>query len=312
MIGEGEAGGAPAGGESSDGGGAASEGDNQTPDTGGATDTDTGGEGAQGGEGTTPEFSVPEEYAENKWANDIKSQDDLWKQLANSQELIGKKQITPIDYETASEEDVAKYHSSIVPESPDAYKFSDDADQEFSKALIPGLQKAGIHPAQLAIIEPILNEVASDLVGKQYAVDRSEEGYFELTEKAFGENHKEVVAQIENTYKEHLSDETKAFLDNASNAERFAFDQTVKAIMDAKDAEIAKIKEEYGVEETGAQGEGEAATQKTSVEDEISKKREEIKELEAKVGNKDWNAITKAKNELQELYKKKVKLQKGK
>lgn len=256
------------------------------------------------------EYAIPEEYKDSKWTEGIKSEEDLWKKLANSQKLIGEKTIKPIDYDTASAEQIAEHHKSLVPEDAGAYKFGEEADPEFSKAIVPALQEAGIHPAQLKTLEPAINKIASDLVGKQHETDRSEDGYFELTEKAFGENHKEVIVQLENSYKEHLSDETKQFLDNASNKERVAFDQTVKSIIDAKDAQIKKILEEHGVEETGAQSEGEPATQKVDIDTEIEEKRAEIDKLNNKTGYKDWTAIDKAKAELKVLYGKKVKLQK--
>ena len=213
-------------------------------------------------------------------------------------------------YAASTPEDVTAYHKSLVPEDATAYTFMEDADPEFSKAIIPALQESGIHPAQLKTLEPAINKIASELVGAQHAADRSEDGYFELTQKAFGENHKDIVAQLEAAYKEHVSDDTKAFLDNASNTDRVAFDQTVKSIIDAKDAEIAAIRKEYGAEETGAQGEGEPATQRVSIDDQIKAKREEIITLEGKAGQKDWNAVGKAKDDLKALYSKKVKLNK--
>ena len=172
------------------------------------------------------------------------------------------------------------------------------------------MQESGIHPAQLKTLEPAINKIASDLISAQHASDRSEEGYFELTEKAFGENHKEVVVKLEEAYTAHLTDDAKKFLDNATNSERVAFDQTVKAIMDAKDAEIAQLKKEYGAEETGAQAGGDPATQKVSIDDEIAAKRKELNDLNAKSGQKDWAAINKAKEDLKGLYDKKVKLRK--
>ena len=174
--------------------------------------------------------------------------------------------------------------------------------------IAPALQEAGIHPEQLKILEPALNKLASEIVGERHASDRSEDGYFKLTEEAFGEGHKDTVVKLESFYKENLSDDTKAFLDNATNSERVAFDQTVNSVIEAKDAEIAKLMKEYGVEETGAQGDGEPATQKVNIDDEISEKRKAINDMNSKAGQKDWDGINKAKVELKQLYDKKVKL----
>ena len=276
---------------------------NNTPDAAAQSANEVSQEAGSG----QSEFELPEDYKEKSWANKIKTQEDLYKQIDNLTELVGKKTISPIDYNTASEEDISAYHKSIVPEEVDAYKFQEDADPEFSKAIVPALQEAGIHPAQLKSLEPAINKIASELVGKQYEADRSEDGYFELTKEAFGDDHKNVVASLEAIYKEHVPEAAKSFLDNATNQERAYIDQTLKSIIDAKDAEIAKIKKDYGVSETGAQSEGDPATQRVNIDDLISEKRKEINELSSKSGQKNWDAIKKAKDDLKALYDKKVK-----
>lgn len=259
---------------------------------------------------TASEYQIPEAYRESKWAEGIKSEEDVWKKLANSQELIGKKTIQPIDYENASPEDIDAYHASIVPQDIEAYKFGEEADPEFSKAIVPALQKAGIHPAQLAVLEPLINKAASDLVGEQHAKDRSEDGYFELAKEAFGDNYKDAVAEIELAYRDNLNDDMKQFLDNATNKDRVIFDSMAKSIIDAKNAEIEKIRKEYGAEETGAQAEGgDIASGKVDIDDQINEKREELDKLNSQVGAQNWQEINKVKADIRKLYDIKAKRQ---
>ena len=69
---------------------------------------------SEGGESS--DFALPDEYKESKWAQKVKSQDDLFKLIENQDALIGKKTIKPIDYETATPEQITEYHKSLAPE----------------------------------------------------------------------------------------------------------------------------------------------------------------------------------------------------
>ena len=256
---------------------------------------------------TSSDFSIPEEYAENSWAEGLASNEDVWKKLANSQELIGKKTITPIDYETSSAEDIAEYHKSIVPEDVGAYQFSEDSDADFTSKIAPKMQELGIHPWQAKELEGFVNEVAAEMVGAQHDADRSEDGYLNMTKDKWGEDHESVINDLETTYKDTAPDDVQDFLDNTDNKTRFQIDQIVKAVIDEKNAEIAKIKEEYGVEETGIQADGgEKGSATETIEDQYNAKMKEVHELD-RAPKKDFAAINKAKAELQELAKKRTK-----
>ena len=69
--------------------------------------------------GEPPAFAVPERYAETKWANNLKSNDDLWDQFAGAQSMIGKKVIPASD---APDEEWKDYFDNIRPENADAYE----------------------------------------------------------------------------------------------------------------------------------------------------------------------------------------------
>lgn len=130
----GEGGGA--GGGSSDGGQAA----------GGSVDTGAGGDAGgsrsalldAGSSTSDGSFSVPDDYREAKWAQNIKSPEDMWKQMGDMQGLIGKKFAPPAA--DASDEDKAAFYDQIRPESADKYELSLPDGAEFD---LPDDLKAG-------------------------------------------------------------------------------------------------------------------------------------------------------------------------
>lgn len=100
-------------------------------------------------------FEIPGEYRESRWAQSIKSVDDLWKKHANAQSLIGKKAIgTP--GEDASQEDWDKFYSSLNrPEKAEDYEFQRDyvpddieVDEEMDNAFKQIAHKAGLTSKQ--------------------------------------------------------------------------------------------------------------------------------------------------------------------
>lgn len=76
-------------------------------DTGAMIGTDT----SDGGEQT---FSVPEAFADKPWAQNIKSNDDMFTQMENLQGLIGKKSIPGSD---ATDEQLQEFYAQLTPES---------------------------------------------------------------------------------------------------------------------------------------------------------------------------------------------------
>lgn len=68
-------------------------------------------------------FAPPEQYASAGWAQNIKSSDDLWNQMANAQALIGKRP-AGIPAEGASEDEWNKFYQAAGrPETYDKYTF---------------------------------------------------------------------------------------------------------------------------------------------------------------------------------------------
>ncbi len=92
-------------------------------------------------EGETPDFVVPEAFTDKPWAQNIKSNDDMFSQMDNLQGLIGKKSIPGSD---ATDEQLQEFYAQLTPESyeltlPEGVKAEinqedQDAYKEFFKA----------------------------------------------------------------------------------------------------------------------------------------------------------------------------------
>lgn len=111
---------------------------------------------ANGVEDAPEGYKVPEEFADRKWAENIKSEEDLLNQFDNLQKLVGKKGVPEND---APDEAWDEYFSQLRPETPDAYELAlpealegveiNEEEQAKYKEL---LHKAGISPKQAQIL----------------------------------------------------------------------------------------------------------------------------------------------------------------
>jgi hypothetical protein len=233
----------------------------ETTDTAPATTADTAPldaattQGTTTADVTTPEnkatatpaddaFVLPEDHKNKSWASKIKTQDDVYKQLDNLSALVGKKEVLPIDYATATPEQIEKYHATLRPESADAYEFGEGAEPEFKAAVGDLFLKNGISAYQGSQIIKQVTELSAKMVEAQQAANVSADGYLELMGKSFGAQAKQVVAQVEQGYKAFATPEDKAILDGINNNVRVALDRTVFNIM-----------KKFGAEETGKQAE---------------------------------------------------------
>lgn len=61
------------------------------------------------------EFKIPEAYASKEWAQNIKSSDQVWKEMDNLQSLLGKPRINLLDA-TATPEQRAEWRSKLMRE----------------------------------------------------------------------------------------------------------------------------------------------------------------------------------------------------
>lgn len=237
---------------------------------------------------TKPDFTLPDEHKDKPWAPKVKSQDDLYKQIDNLNELIGKKTIAPIDYETATPEEISAYHSSLAPENISDYEFGEGGDPDFEAKVGETFQKYGIDKHQAKGLSADINAIAGEMVGAQQKADTSEEGYFKIMEDSFGEDYKTTVGIIEKSLKEHVaSDEDKSALDAMDNNTRAVVDRTVHSLTKAYEDRIAKILNEHGVTESGSQVEGETGVN-TGVD--VNEVRADLRNKIAEIGNRPHTA----------------------
>ena len=234
------------------------------------TAPDTGSTNAQIGTPTTPDtrasitdapaandFVLPDEYKDKAWAGKVKSQDDAYKQIENLTALVGKKTIAPIDYATASTEDIDTYHASLAPADISAYKFSEGADPENVKTIGEAFQKFGLNPYQAEGITSVVAEMAS----KQQSADRTEEGYAAAMVESFGEDYTDKVNLVNSVIKANVvSDADKAFVEGMDNKDLGFLNRLVHSISQKSEERVAAILKEHGVTETGAQLEGAKGT----------------------------------------------------
>jgi len=69
-------------------------------------------------------FTVPEKYANEPWAKEIKSAEDLWSKTAGAQKLIGKDKIA-LPGEGATQDELNAFFTRMGrPETPEGYQFS--------------------------------------------------------------------------------------------------------------------------------------------------------------------------------------------
>lgn len=232
-----------------------------------ATPADTGGDDATANKdvvrapiddgSSSSDFELPEEWKDKPWADKVKSQDDAYKQIENLTALVGKKTIAPIDYETATADEIAAHHSSLAPENVSDYVWAENSMPEITDPMGSLMQEAGINKHQQQVLSTGFDKVIEGLASDKVKADTSEEGYMKIMEESFGEDYKTTVGIIEKSLKEHAaSDEDKQALDAMDNSTRAVVDRTVHSITKAYEDRIKAILDEHGVTETGAQVEG--------------------------------------------------------
>lgn len=207
---------------------------------------------------TPNEFALPDEYKGKPWAEKIKSQEDAYKQIDNLTALVGKKTIQPIDFESASEEEITAYHKSLAPEKgAEAYTWGEASMAEITGPMGEIFLEAGINPHQQKLIAEKFDSVIGELAAGKVAVDTSEEGYLALMKESFGDDYEKSAGMVENALKTFaVSDEDKSALDIIDNTTRAVVDRTVHSIVTKYEDRIAAILKEHGVTESGAQTEG--------------------------------------------------------
>ena len=187
------------------------------------------------------DFVIPEAYKDKPWASKVKSADDLWKQLDNTQNLVGRKQVA-LDFENATPQEIETYLASTRPESTDAYVFKTSEDYvetgvegEFAKML----HGAGISAYQGNKLIQQYQALESAQREQMFDADK----FLESMEKSFGNGYEAKVNQTRELIEANLNDNQKARLENVPN-------QYLTLIYEL----ASNINKAYGASETGKAG----------------------------------------------------------
>lgn len=162
------------------------------------------------------DFKVPDEYKDKAWAGKVKTQDDLWKQLANAQELIGKKSVVP-DLAKATPEEREAYYAQLRPASADEYVFPDTGmpmPPEMKTTVTDMFMKNGVSAVQANDII----KAYQDMGNKQLAAMYDPKEFETTLETAFGKDWKAVTGTVRNSLKGMMSEADQKALDNLPNA----------------------------------------------------------------------------------------------
>lgn len=238
---------------------------------------------------TEPQFAVPEAYQDKPWVEKIKSPDDLWKTLDNAQSALGRPRIPAPD---APDEDWDKFYANAGrPESPDKYAFSEVKGLPEGFDVKPFQEKAGsiLHAAglnnkqadkvfQLFIEAEMAAATANGqtMKAKQAELDKQ---YDEIVKATFGDKYGEAEKVALAAFDKFVPKELAgAKADIANNPKALA---AMVAILSSQNAEIEKIKKEYGAE--GSLTSGEQTTSKG-----IDETRKELAQLRASPIAKDF------------------------
>lgn len=222
----------------------------------------------------TPTFSVPQEYADREWTSNIKSQDDLWKQFANSQELIGRRPAGIPTADAAPEEWDKFYAAAGRPDDPSGYELSavdglpEGADiAPFADMAAPILHAAGLSKSQAAEVwKGYLELETKAALERSAAMDAQ---FDELSSKYFGDNFESVSASAQKFLVDVLDEGLRTEAANATPAQQIA----MITVADNAMKRIAEIEKKYGAEGSITPGEQTAPNSIEDVRLELAKLR---------------------------------------
>jgi len=210
------------------------------------------------------DFAVPDAYKEKPWTANVKSSDDLWKQLDNAQALIGKKIVVP-DWEKADPKEIDEYVGQLRPKDASAYKFADDMPEAERTAYGAMLHEVGL-PAPLA---NKLIEKYDTMQKAEIAKAFSEEGLLAEKKASFGDNYEAMGAKVAKTISSNLSKEDLAIVDTKLPNNVVGIIYRLAANMEKK----------YGASESGAAASNAAAMSPVNVSEQANKIRNDIDAL---------------------------------
>lgn len=160
------------------------------------------------------QFSIPEAYAKEPWAQSIKSPEDLWSQFANAQTVIGKKGVI-IPSDKATPEEVKNFHKALgVPETPEGYEFQtieelkdQPRDATVDNRVKQVLLKYGVPKTQgEKIIHELEQMVFETAKPRLEAATKAEKEFAALRLATFGDKAETAMAQFEDVVASTLAE----------------------------------------------------------------------------------------------------------
>lgn len=211
------------------------------------------------------QFAIPESYKDKGWAKNIKSEDDVWKMLDNTQSLVGKKTVVP-DFEKATPKEIDDYYAQMRPADKSAYDLAPIPDTE-RETYAELLHKHGISAKQ-----------GSDLI-KEYAALQQEQlqkaydkdAFFAELKESFGPSFEETTKKLSQSLALNLNEQDKNILNSMPN-------QYVALVYRLAN----NITNAYGVNELGIGASAPSSIAPVNIEAEATKLREQIRTIKTR------------------------------
>lgn len=165
--------------------------------------------GEQTPETAPAEFQIPDEYKDAGWAANIKSLDDLFKQHANAQKLIGKKTIG-IPTADSSEAEIAEFYAKLRPESEEKYDIDLGDDTDVFRKIF---YENGISDRQAKAITEAYKENVRKVSEGLY----SEDGFKATMKENLGDDYQSKIDKVNGFLKQYGKKSALEQIDNLPN-----------------------------------------------------------------------------------------------
>lgn len=211
---------------------------------------------------TVDSFAPPAQYASASWAQNIKSNDDLWGQMANAQSLIGKRP-AGIPADGASDEEWNKFYQAVGrPETYDKYSLDqiDGVPAGFDLSPFEDKFKQMAHKAGLSSKKA--NEIWKDYMrmeldaygqGQKESSERAaalDKEFEMLAQKHFGDQFDLYSGQTQDRLRAILPKDMAIDWENVSPAVMAAFIMMEKS----HQSDVSALNKKYGVEDALSSG----------------------------------------------------------
>ena len=166
-------------------------------------------------------FTLPEQYREKPYMQDVKTLGDLCKKFDGAETLLGKKRTIMPD-ETSTPDDIAEFNKLRgVPDDHNTYvsiKTEEGADKTFFEAMKPAFKKANMTAKDVAVLEAELAPVIEKITGTKVEADKAQgEAFDALTDKIFAGTKENDLAQARILMDAHTHEGLKKYMNELSN-----------------------------------------------------------------------------------------------